>query len=83
MKVVASPCLLRDEQEVGNGLPKKIETGWGRGRKGEVWKGRERILEDQQKEGIGKGITVKGGISGIIPINYLLIFVLMPFFSFC
>ena len=36
-----------------------------------------------EEEGMRKGVTVKGGISGIIPINYLLIFVLMPFFSFC
>ena len=41
----------------------------------------ERSLPEE--EGMRKGVTVKGGISGIIPINYLLIFVLMPFFSFC
>ena len=40
------------------------------------------ILEDQPGEGMRKGVTVKGGISGIVPINYLLIFVLMPFFLF-
>ena len=28
------------------------------------------ILEDQPGEGMRKGVTVKGGISGIIPINY-------------
>ena len=55
------------------------EGGLGRGRKWEVWKGRRNILEDQQGEGIGKGVIVKWGISGIIPMNYWFLCVLMSF----